>query len=610
MKIHPGLHDLTVADSIDRENDVQLAYISDKEYTQKVSLSSDYTISEFKPVAPYTVFDIGSPFDIYLFDNKKNLLDADTRTNILIRTDDDKFMYIPSGGITFRPQEFTYKLVGKRTAKYNSSRDYNITVRCLNEYNDPDNSSEYGLSSQLIKIFGDAPSRQICPNNVWVNNGDISVNSLYVTGNESYIDFGFIKSQDGKTYNIYDEQNQLIDNQPILDNTLLEKFLALWIVVDDENFITEDETKTLHNVVSQYDYVIENRNLYSNISLDSELKLVSKNELEDTDITLSRSSFSPVVIRHDEVNQRYIIYSPASFIENINNNASLLYEILIKVYLMGYVKTEDKNMWITDTIPDYILVNHQLVTKSQFVSHDTYYVALGLNKNEVTLVDTIASAPNIIIAGLTADDRIIFIKDYSGPNAVYKDPDKPSGFISIYCHNKTIMYYQNLVYMIKTNINDVLTYDLHDNKLNIALENFIDSDGAIYIPHFSDNYTIEKDINSNILLVVKNNIVTLKKQEEYTESDGIILCTFYIYTSVNDSYVINDIRLRGGGLPDNVKHDVQSLFDIGTIEGMSYRAGGSIVIKIPAALEGYKDLIMNAVKKHIAADEYPFIILY
>lgn len=610
MKIYPGLHDLTVANHIDTENDVQLAYIDNKTYRQKATMSSGHNTSSFTPIAPYTVFDVDSPFGLILFDRNKNQIDADTKVDILNRTDQDKFMYIPAEGITFNPQEFTYRLVGKRTGKYNPSKDYNMSVKCINEYNDPNNAAtEYSLPNQLIKIFGDAPSRQICPNNIWVNGGDISINSLYSTDEAPYIDFGFIKSPDGISYNIYDGDNLLTGTSNILEDELLKNFLALWIVVDDENFITVNENKTLKTIDSLYDYVIEDKNLYSDIVLNANLKVVEKSALSSTDATLAKSLFSPIVLRHDETSRRYIIYSPASLIEDINNNAPLIYEILVKIYLMGYMKTSEYNMWIADTVPDYILVNHHMVVQSQFISGSSYYDIFKYAKNDVFLIDVVTSAPNISISGLTADDKIIFNKNISGLNAIYKDPDKPSGYISIYCHDKTIMYYQNIVYTITTDIKDALTYSLHKKTLYISLNNFINSFNAIYIQHFSDDYTINSNIDSNILLVCKNNIINIVDQKDY-DGDGLILCIFHVNFSVDESYNINDIRLRGGGLPEGTKHDVQSLFDIGAVEGMSYRAGGSIIIKIPQTLRAYEEHIKSAVKKHVAAEEYPFIILY
>ena len=89
------------------------------------------------------------------------------------------------------------------------------------------------------------------------------------------------------------------------------------------------------------------------------------------------------------------------------------------------------------------------------------------------------------------------------------------------------------------------------------------------------------------------------------DKHGIILCE--LYTEVTKAPKVIDIRIFGGGLPDNAKDDF-NMIDIGNMYGRPYRIGSTLIIKLPKALQQYESLLLKELDKHIASGEIPVLI--
>ena len=97
---------------------------------------------------------------------------------------------------------------------------------------------------------------------------------------------------------------------------------------------------------------------------------------------------------------------------------------------------------------------------------------------------------------------------------------------------------------------------------------------------------------------------------ESEHTDEFVLATIVMNSVAVGERTLYDVRLRGGGLPENQKHDHQSILDIGSVNGISYRRGGSIIVKLPNEFKKYHDRVKSAIDKHIAADAHAFIVYY
>lgn len=602
MRIYPGKHVPVFKDNVDIENDIQLAYIQNNDHNLVFSLQSDHNDSYFEPIVPYTEFD--KLIDIYNA-NKQRIIDE--RINLLNSTDKRTYMYIPQYTTIFAPEEFYYQIICKRNASYNALQNYNINVKCLNEtYSDQEN--DYSLINELIKIFADAPERGLCPSNIAINNGDLSPLSLIDNGAINLIDIGIIKSKDGINYDNGE------NNLPILDDPLFNRYLNLIIVVPDNSFPTQNNTARIYHISDNNISYKLNSKLYNDLNITNDLPLFDIKEYIHQNpgneyVNLTNTEYSPCLVKNDSNHYRRIIYVPASLFSNVNNNVNIIYELLMSLYLTSYIKSEEVNQWITDTIPDYIVSNHKMTKASKFLSKETYYDIVNCHKNDIIYVTTLTSQENVITENVLYDDKISFRKLVSGDYAKYKDPEKPANHISIYCHNKSIIYYKDNVFSYKTRFSDCCSISVINDILNIEINNYVDSINCIYIEHFKDQVSIINRSIGNIIISYQANNVFINKQSEYnSEQHGTILGIVNIDYGNADDKILYDIRLRGGGLPEYLKEDSRSLFDIGNINGLPYRKGGSVIIKLPAVMQKHDSIIQAAVKKHIAADEFPFII--
>jgi hypothetical protein len=176
------------------------------------------------------------------------------------------------------------------------------------------------------------------------------------------------------------------------------------------------------------------------------------------------------------------------------------------------------------------------------------------------------------------------------------------------------MYYDKFIYSIKESIEQKTAISEELNKFYLTVSPFKNSLYGISttlskleIPLTKTvNYQTVKVLQSIIYLVCKSNILSLVYEEDYTQSSGTKLMVIEVDQSKVYSNVF-DMRQRGGGLSET-EDDNYDLLDIGNIYGKSYRKAGTIVITLPKRLEQYKDLILKAINKHRAGEEYPIIL--
>lgn len=590
MQIYPGIHDIISTKTVDRDTDVQLAYITKDTDIPTVSLDAYYSLSERKQLVPYETFDRQ---DILLYDENDNqIIDS---YKYIIRTDNGKYQYIPQNiNTVIKPDTFNYVVLGKKNEPYDSLKNYYISVKA---YNDKTNGDDTDSLIDILKtVFLDSAIRGLSPNSIIFNQNDQN-NFIYNT--DDNCNFCFIRSNDG----INVDDTNILDISEFYDKNI-------WIVVDDNNFPTANNTMSLYDYDGDsYNYKTD-LNIYKSINYDG-IKLFLANKYKeniDKEIfTFSDTMYSPLLIKEDSIHHRYIIYSPLSLFKNLTiSKINLIIEYIVKIYLRSYIRSNTiYSSWIADDVPDYVVSNHKLTKILKFTSNKPYYDLLEENKDTVSYVGVNILDSDNINAFLDASNYIVFNKIKKNNTIT-----KPDGYISIYCHNKTIIYYKDNIFTKTTNLNECISYNIDLNTLYVTIHGYYDSYENIAITKNEMSLTIKNGVSSNVYIVVKDNKTSLIDEDDYTTNDGIMLGTFYIQYNKNTEYQLYDIRLRGGGLPKNKTPDFQSILDVGSIKGMSYRKAGSIIIQVPEEFRQYDNIIRNAIEKHKAADEYAIVLYY
>lgn len=617
MKIYPSKHNIIQTSDVDLTKDIPLAYIDTESKDYNCVIKSQLNYDEIKPILPYQEFD---SYNIALFKpKKKGIIDNSGQFvkidhSDLIQRVGDVYQYIPNSTTTFIPQEFDYSVIIKKKITYKTQENYNLKVGCLD---DTTKASDQLLSKKLLKVFGDAPSRGICPINIWVNNKDISSNSL--TNSQIHEnDFVFIQSKDGFTNKAYDYETYSVTDKPIkFEEDYLSHHTNVWVCV--ENFPIQLENKEAK---------LKDPKLYSSVALSNSTFLtinagetVFKIETESNEKVkvhyVFSGTYSAAIIKEYE-NKGFVIYTSKTFFDEIENNAKVLYEIMMYVYSNTYLESEVTTQWITDVPPDYVIVNNKLNSIEKFISNKQIHRFFNLSQEETMFSKINISAENVIMKGI-ANDYITFEKLYTGESYVkYADPPKPSSdMISVYTPQKQIMYFDEFIYSIQDNIEDCIQWSRQEDELVFKINSFKHTFGNIDISSEPIN-----DISIPLIVTVdyqqtplestrfyiccRENILDYCRVDDYEEEMGTILTQIDVIRTDGDIYVY-DMRRRGGGLPEGAK-DNQELLDIGYIKGLAYRKSGAIVVTLPKRLEPYKELIENVVKKHMVAEKFPVIL--
>jgi hypothetical protein len=457
------------------------------------------------------------------------------------------------------------------------------------------------LSRQLIKVFGDAPDRQICPANIAVNNKDISFHSL-INSSVFENDFVFIRSSDGAKYK---------DTGAAIDyDSFLKEHTNVWVSVDQFPY-------QLISAATKTDIGLKKPLLYSNPPMMNYVFDISLVPSDPNVIyhNIFKNTFTGVLIK-EIPSKGFIIMAPSEFLVNIETNAKLFYEIMMYIYLNTYIESATLNDWITDVIPDYVVMNNKLIKKTNFTSNVEFYRLLGLSQSEVDLIDVKISPDNVKFAGVI-NDFVMFRKEFTGVNQKYADPQKSTpDTISVFTPRQNIVYYKDFIYNMEDAVQDKISWAVNGDYLAVKVKPIINTLNSINITQESSlnfrlfkvvNYKEQKITEAILYLVCKENILFLIDKETYVNTDGIIIAEIQISQSENESKIY-DMRQRGGGYPEDITPPTQSLLDVGNIYGMAYRKAGTLIITLPKRLEQYEDLITNAVKSHMVAEELPIIL--
>ena len=633
MKIYPSKHRIkqVAGSNIDRDITVPLAYVNNENTTYKISrkVNDAFSVTTKKEVLPNQKLDNEN---VLLFDEYGNPANSSTVINRI----DENYYYYPNNMIEFTPLQFSYKVTAKKEFSYSISKKFNMNITCL------DDMKRMYFINRISKILMAPSKKNGLPNNITINKDSTNLESFkYIDYDNT--DFIILESSDGLNYNfvpdeIYadEDENQFGAAQTIAYNTFFEANINTWIVAD-EHYKYPITHGFGCDVVLKSPMVSKIKKFhvkdYYNIN-DPAFKGLTIHNLFENDIC-------PILLI-EHANQAFEILCSAEIFaeENINSYKTLIYEVLMYVYCNSYKTSKYVNEYITYSLPDYEVKSNQLNKKTSFVSNKNLNDLLRISSGNFTIcnIDIVDNNESLAtpnddltntVDGITcrgiSNNRLVFHlnnnPDYVA-TSVYQEPQKPTGWKSIY-YNGKIYYLEQIHYLMETNVGK--NQD-EENKL-FLIENGVDLIVRLY-PFKSSKYglNITKDIRLIIPFIkttvrgverVKNESYTvfmdLKSktldfcyESEYQESEDKVYIAIVTIEEVKSDQYLTDMRLKGGGLPEDMP-DNFNLLDIGHIYGRPYRQANTLVITLPKKYEPYKKEILDIVEKYKVAEDYTIL---
>ena len=633
MKIYPSKHRIkqVAGSNIDRDITVPLAYVNNENTTYKISrkVNDAFSATTKKEVLPNQKLDNEN---VLLFDEYGNPANSSTVINRI----DENYYYYPNNMIEFTPLQFSYKVTAKKEFSYSISKKFNMNITCL------DDMERMYFINRISKILMAPSKKNGLPNNITINKDSTNLESFkYIDYDNT--DFIILESNDGLNYNfvpdeIYDEKDEIQFGaaQTIAYNTFFEANINTWIVAD-EHYKYPITHGFGCDVVLKSPMVSKIKKFhvkdYYNIN-DPAFKGLTIHNLFENDIC-------PILLI-EHPNQAFEILCSAEIFaeENINSYKTLIYEVLMYVYCNSYKTSKYVNEYITYSLPDYEVKSNQLNKKTNFVSNKNLNDLLRISSGNFTIcnIDIVDNNESLAtpnddltntVDGITcrgiSNNRLVFHlnnnPDYVA-TSVYQEPQKPTGWKSIY-YNGKIYYLEQIHYLMETNVGK--NQD-EENKL-FLIENGVDLIVRLY-PFKSSKYglNITKDIRLIIPFIkttvrgverVKNESYTvfmdLKSktldfcyESEYQESEDKVYIAIVTIEEVKSDQYLTDMRLKGGGLPEDMP-DNFNLLDIGHIYGRPYRQANTLVITLPKKYEPYKKEILDIVEKYKVAEDYTIL---
>ena len=628
MKIYPSKHRVKqVAESnIDKDISIALAYLNRENVEYKIdrTVSKDFSFTTKTALIPNQEIDNE---DILIFDDYGNPMDSSTVINRV----EDKYYYYPNNMIEFDPLQFTYEVIAKKRMNYNINSKFNMNIHCID---DPENLN---FLNRLSKILVAPSEKNFLPNNIAINNNKTDANAmLHIDDNTDFI---FVESKDGKSYNFlvedtYDDISSLV-KMDIPYTSFLESHQNIWVVSDEHYLypITKagqdiKVSLTSPKITSERSMYIKD---YYNAS-DPSLSTLKVHNLFENDIC-------PILIL-EYIDRGFVIISSSEIFteENIDKYKHIIYEVLMYVYCNTYKRSRTINEYITYNIPDYEVISGQLYPKTGFVSGYNLNDILKLSSNSYTICsinildnnpnlavpneDLISTVEDIEFKGVSNNRAVFSLNNRNAATNIYQEPNKPTGWKSIY-YNKKIYYVEQIAYLMETDIGKD-QYQLNklfliekDFDLSVRLYPFksskhglnITKDLRLTIPFIKTTVNgIERIRNESYVLYIDtdNNMLQYLFKEDFEQAENRIeLATINVSEVKSDQY-LTDMRLKGGGLPEDMP-DNFNLLDIGHIYGRPYRQANTLIITLPKKYEQYKDEILKVINKYKVAEDYPIL---
>ena len=628
MKIYPSRHKIKRVEdaNIDKDVSVPLAYLDEDNisYDIKSTPTADFSVSENITLLPNMEL---IDENIQIFDEfGEPILKSETLIN---RDDNGKYVYYPNTMREFDPLKFLYEIIVKRNLSYSISNKYNMSIGIM------DDPKKLDFANRLSKILMTPAEKGFISDNIMFNNNETKLES-YLNVNEKS-DFVFIESDDGETYNyevedLYEDWFVTGVKQRVVYESYLRNNTNIWIVSDNHN--TYPMTIGLGN-----DVKLKSPKLFSDTYTIKNYYNVSDPKFANAKVhNLFTNDVCPIVLIEHE-NQGFVIYSSSEIFEenNIDYFKNLVYEVLLYVYCNTYKKSEPQSECITYKVPEYEVRGTSLERKMSYTTRRTVNEIVGMKGSDyyisqVNIVDNndtlavpdvdLVSTVDHIKCRLTSDkSKLIFELDQSlKDSSVYQEPEKPTGWKSVLYNNK-VYYLEQFHQLIETNLQDPRKNKLflieEDLDLVVRIYPFksskhglnINKDLRLVIPYIKTTVNGRETIKNESYAIYINkasNSLEYLFESDYKEAEDRVLVTIITIVKSYSDQFLTDMRLRGGGLPEDMP-DNFNLLDIGHIYGRPYRQANTLVITLPKKYEPYKKEILEVINKYKVAEDYPIL---
>lgn len=582
MKIKKGNHPIKMVKKVD-DNHIPLGYLYGDKKVYQSNIVQEIPATGIRKIIPYERFD---SYEKVFFESTKakpeTLKDLyQIEAGDYLKRDQEGYYYEPESSIRFEPERFFYSVLAQRTQEYRTHVTYDLKVSCIEK--------EKRLSDALIQIFADAPERGLVRENVWINSKDLSSKSLANSSFEDN-DFVFIETKDGETFTANDQK---IDYEQ-----LAKLHTNLWLCCSDISVLEKGAAQLNKTILynekltcDQYTFLASS---FNDKHIPENGKTVSFFEGE---------ALCCIVKRYDDKN--FIIISSDQFIEKATNHYKIIYEILMQIYLQSYVESKSYAGFVCDESIDYMVKRNKVITFPGFRSDKPFYELLNsYSAFDFSLKEVNISNPNVKVAH-TPD--YIYFKKEGGPAL----PTKPNGSYAMVLETQEIAYITKWHYTADTQI--VCETKRDEEEMLLTLQPFClnhiysPKKETLKIPLYVVEDYEKKYIENGIFYIISLNSQLYCVKVNEWDKKGIVLLSVYIYLTDAPIELI-DMRIRGGGLPEN-KKDNYNMLDIGHIEGRPFRTSGAYLIRLPLEARVHHDEIMKTLKKISVADRF-FSIIY
>lgn len=583
MKIKKGNHSIKLVQEVDPKRHVPLGYLYGDKKVYDCNIIQEHPATGIRQVIPYERFD---SYEKVFFESFKaspeslhDLIPIDSGK--YIKRDQYGYYYEPETSVRFEPHSFFYTVLGQRTQTYTTQTIYNLSVSCIEKTK--------RLTDALIQIFADAPERGLVRENVWINNKDLSSTSL-ANSKFSQNDFLFIETKNGDTFTANDEK---IDYE-----ALFKEHANIWLCCSDINLLEKGTSQLNKSILYHEKITSDTHNFLSSSFNDSALPPNGKT------ITFFEGNVLSCIIKQYD-SKGFIIISSDQLIEKASQHYKLIYEILMQIFLQSYVETAAISGYVCDDPIDYIVKRNKVLKAQGFRSEKPYYELFNsYNPNDYKLISVNPSSEFVKVSH--SPDYIYFVKD-GGPVLPKKGPTD----YAILLENQEVAYINTWHYIANTQIS--YKTEQKEDYIEIQLEPFClnhayNPKRATLKASLIETVDYEKKyIESGIFYVVYLNGLLYCMDKRQWNNKGIVLLSVYVYLTKAPIELI-DMRVRGGGLPEN-KKDNYDLLDIGHLQGRPFRKSGAYVIRLPIEARVYHDAIMKELQKISVADRF-FSVIY
>lgn len=578
MKIYPEAHKISAKEDT-TPLDIPLAYI--ESITKNAELSLEPT-DDFSRLASTSIVDMYQKFtnpDTLFFDEDGK------PTDVELKRVGSEYMYNPA--VTeWTPDKFSYRTILQRSGDYRADLLYNVRIGIVD-----DDGAKGSFFQSLVSLFSDSSMK---PTNLSINNGEMTEDSfINVTYDDA--DFIFVSLESGV---------EDVSDIPISD--ILASNCNIWL------FVKSFGSTLVSLEDSAYTCYPSKHQVYTTDSYDLDYAYRFDVDTENKSYPMSSYEYinlfddtCPILVLKSEYNG-YIIVSEVDFLDHLDTQGKLIFEIMMQVFMSGYLHTSTRTTWITDELIDYYLNRYTLFQKR----HPVINIFKQLED------DGINTKIDLNIVNVLTDENVTYKKmDIKGNMYFEKvkatDPVKGADAISLYSTSGSVLYYDNLP-VIQT-IADALTidytYEEDTGTYQITIPAFRDSD--LYL--WTDQQTIAitpTDETEYILYVDRDDskqsasVWYIVPASGFVDINGIKAATI----TVKKEYTLNvyDLRQDGGGEASPVPN--YEMIDTGSLLGRPYRLGSTLIIRFPKSYEQYKDILQEQIERNISSGEYPILI--